>query len=91
MQRRFHIMVEFKPLKTEGLKKLLKNYFPEKEFTEEQIAKLCKYQSATPGDFGTLFERIRFMDEKSVTASYITEELSKLQEEKDGSKRRIGF
>ena len=91
MQRRFHIMVEFKALKEEGVESLLGKYFPQFDFNEEDIRKISKFQSATPGDFGNLSSRLRFMNPDKVTETYITDELCKMQVEKDFGKRIIGF
>lgn len=91
MQRRFHIMVEFKALKDEGVESLLGKYFPQFDFNEEDIRRISRYQSATPGDFGNLFSRLRFMNQEKATKTYITYELCKMQEEKELGKRCIGF
>ena len=91
MQRRFHIMVEFKALKNEGVQSLLGKYFPHFDFNEEDIRRISRYQSATPGDFGNLSSRLRFMNQEKVTETYITDELCKMQEEKEFCKRSIGF
>ncbi|WP_039924983.1 ATP-binding protein, partial [Treponema sp. JC4] len=91
MQRRFHIMVEFKSLKEEGVESLLGKYFPKLNFNEEDIRKISKYQSATPGDFGNISSRLRFMNLEKVTETYITDEICKMQEEKEYGKRSIGF
>ncbi len=91
MQRRFHIMVEFKALKDEGVESLLGKYFPQFNFIEEDIRRISRFQSATPGDFGNLSSRLRFMNQKKVTETYITDELCKMQEEKELGKRSIGF
>ena len=91
MQRRFHIMVEFKALKDEGVESLLGKYFPHFDFSEEDIRRISRFQSATPGDFGNLFSRLRFMNQEKVTETYITDELCKMQEEKEFGKRSIGF
>ena len=91
MQRRFHIMVEFKALKNEGVESLLDKYFPQFDFNEEDIRRISRFQSATPGDFGNLSSRIRFMNQEKVTETYITDELCKMQEEKELGKRSIGF
>ena len=91
MQRRFHIMVEFKALKDEGVESLLGKYFPQFDFNEEDIRRISRFQSATPGDFGNLSSRLRFMNQEKVTETYITEELCKMQEEKEFGKRSIGF
>lgn len=91
MQRRFHIMVEFKALKDEGVESLLGKYFPHFDFNEEDIRMISRFQSATPGDFGNLSSRLRFMNQEKVNEKYITDELCKMQEEKELGKRSIGF
>ena len=91
MQRRFHIMVEFKALKDEGVESLLGKYFSHFDFNEEDIRRISSFQSATPGDFGNLSSRLRFMNQEKVTEKYITDELCKMQEEKELGKRSIGF
>lgn len=91
MQRRFHIMVEFKALKYESVESLLGKYFPQFDFNEEDIRRISRFQSATPGDFGNLSSRLRFMNQEKVTETYITDELCKMQEEKELGKRSIGF
>ncbi len=91
MQRRFHIMVEFKALKNEGVESLLGKYFPHFDFNEEDIRRISRFQSATPGDFGNLSSRLRFMNQEKVTETYITDELCKMQEEKEYGRRSIGF
>ena len=91
MQRRFHIMVEFKALKHEGVESLLGKYFPQFDFSEEDIRRISRFQSATPGDFGNLSSRLRFMNQEKVTETYIIDELCKMQEEKEVGKRSIGF
>lgn len=91
MQRRFHIMVEFKALKDEGIKTLLNNYFCQFNFSDDEVKKISRFQSATPGDFGNLASRLRFMNQERVTETYITEELCKMQEEKESGSRSIGF
>ena len=91
MQRRFHIMVEFKALKDEGVESLLGKYFPQFDFSEEDIRRISRFQSATPGDFGNLSSRLRFMNLEKVTEAYITDELCKMQKEKELGKRSIGF
>ena len=91
MQRRFHFMVEFKALKDEGVESLLGKYFPQFDFSEEDIRRISRFQSATPGDFGNLSSRLRFMNLEKVTEAYITDELCKMQKEKELGKRSIGF
>lgn len=92
MLRRFHICTEFKALNRDGIEKLLKRYFPSIIFSEEQVDSLVRYDSVTPGDFGSISGRVRFMPPAKITAEYITGELIELQKEKDGkSGNVIGF
>lgn len=91
MQRRFDIMVEFKALKEEGVKGLLHKYFPQIAFEDEKVLRLCNYDSVTPGDFGNLSSRLRFLKADKITHDYIIEELCKMQEEKEFGERRAGF
>ena len=94
MERRFQIMVEFKPMKKEGIKTLLSSYFTDYEFNDKDITALENTHSVTPGDFGSLSSRIRFMDSNSITSDYIIEELKNLQKDKkfsDGRDGVIGF
>ena len=82
MQRRFHMLVEFKPLKEEGVRTLLKNYFGNLDFTQEQVDAITRWQSATPGDFAQLYGRIRFMDADAVNSDFVADELQQIQKEK---------
>ena len=91
MQRRFHIMVEFKALKDENVQSILDKYFTQFDFNKEDIRKISRFQSATPGDFGNLSSRLRFMNQEKVSETYITDEFCKMQEEKEFGKRSIGF
>ena len=91
MNRRFHIISEFKPLTAEGINTLLGRYFGRFKFDEESIHRLERLSSVTPGDFGVLEGRLRFMDKALYSESYIIEELCKIQEEKSGVHNRIGF
>ena len=99
MQRRFHMLVEFKPMKFEGIKIMLEKYFPAYHLSNKEIEELEDMESVTPGDFGALSSRIRFMNPDDVNAEYILGELKKMQEEKKkqwkeengSSERKIGF
>lgn len=94
INRRFHILCEFKPLSENGIRTLLRRYFSEINFTEEQIKELSESASVTPGDFGTLSSRLRFMDESEQTAENITKELFAMQKQKKNSdlyEKKIGF
>ena len=98
MQRRFHIMVEFKPMKFDGIKTMLERYFPAYHLSNKEVEELEDCQSVTPGDFGALSSRIRFMNQDDINATYILEELKKMQVEKKNqwaeegcSNHKIGF
>ena len=91
MQRRFHILTEFKALQKEGIETLLARYFDSYNFNPELINSLTKYDTVTPGDFGTLSGKIRFIDKQNITSDFIISELCKIQEEKESNHREIGF
>lgn len=92
MQRRFHILTEFKPLKKDGIEKLLTKFFSTYVFDSLSKERLLQYNSITPGDFGSLAEKIRFMSPNQISSAKIIDELCKIQEEKNGSSnKRIGF
>lgn len=90
MQRRFHIMSEFRALDESGVKKLLARFFKNYEFTDEMINQIVSYDSVTPGDFGSLAGKIRFKKPEDVTAQMIVDDLCVIQEEKEAN-HRIGF
>ena len=92
MNRRFHIIVEFKPMTKEGIRCMLKRYFSSFEFTDDEVARIERCNSVTPGDFGVLAQKIRFMNQSKVDHSFITDELCKIQNEKKGDvQRKIGY
>ncbi|MCR5763238.1 MAG: AAA family ATPase [Treponema sp.] len=61
--------------------------------TEEDSLKdkLIRYNSVTPGDFGTLTGKLRFMPDSEITSESIINELCKIQDEKNCNNHRIGF
>ncbi len=91
MQRRFHIMVEFKALEAAGIEKLLKVYFPQFDFEDGDFRQLCNYESVTPGDFGNISSLLRFLPPSKITKQYIIQELCRMQEEKEYGKKTVGF
>lgn len=92
MQRRFHIISEFKSLTEKGIQTLLKTFFSKCDFTEEQIKKVANYNTVTPGDFGSLSGKIRFMSKDKICSDNIIMELVKIQNEKRiSSGYQIGF
>ena len=92
MQRRFHIITEFKPLKDSGIELLLNRYFSDFVFSKNDIHNLSKMESVTPGDFSSLSGRIRFLPKEKLSKSFIIDELLQIQhEKKSNSSQRIGF
>ena len=67
-------------------------YFSNAETEKLSLSSLTSYNSVTPGVFGRLAGKIRFMDEEEISSEMIIQELCDMQEEKDGSKMcKIGF
>lgn len=92
MQRRFHILTEFKPLTGEGIRTLLGRFFGGYAFDGRDIRRLSDYGSVTPGDFGALEGKLRFMPQERISPVLIIDELCKMQEEKNGTtSKAIGF
>ena len=91
MQRRFHMLVEFKPMKFNGIKIMLEKYFPAWHLSNKEIEELEDSESVTPGDFGALSSRIRFMNPDDVNSAYILDELKKLQVEKKKQWKDEGY
>lgn len=94
INRRFHLLCEFKPITEKGIKTLLNKYFSGIKFSQNQIQELAQTNSLTPDDFASLYARLRFMDEKELNAKNITHELLNMQKEKQSSDyygKKIGF
>lgn len=90
--RRFHFVVEFKPLTKNGIKTLCNTYFHNFDFSDENISTIYNSGSVTPGDFGSLFNKIRFMNKEKQTKEFIIKELCKTVEAKTLTTRKtIGF
>ena len=91
MQRRFHILTEFKPLQKQGIEILLSKYFSKYSFNSDLTGTISKYDTVTPGDFGTLTGKLRFMPASDISSEVIVDELCRIQEEKECNNHRIGF
>ena len=94
MNRRFHAIVEFKPLEREGIAALLKSYFGKYEFSDSDVAKIADFDSAAPGDFGVLAQKLRFMKQSDIDSAFIVDELCRIQREKSNGNTitgKIGF
>lgn len=82
MQRRFHITAEFKALNENGITALLKSFFGNYKFSDAQIKSLSKRSTVTPGDFGSLKSKMRFVSKDRLDSEYVINELIKIQDEK---------
>ena len=93
LQRRFHIITEFKALNEDGITTLLKSFFGKYKFNDGQIQELAKFNTVTPGDFGSLKNKMRFIPQEKLNSEYVVNELLKLQDEKrmNGGGAKIGF
>ncbi|MCR4733485.1 MAG: ATP-binding protein [Treponema sp.] len=91
--RRFHFKIDFKPLTKDGVELLCKSYFEKYKFSENQINEIYSSGDVCPGDFGSLYGKIRFVGKEKINADYITNELCKLVKAKGRSweKQKIGF
>ena len=79
------------PSKTKGtVNKMLEKYFPAYHLSNREIEILEDSESVTPGDFGALANRIRFMNQEEVNSQFILDELKKLQSEKKKQWREEG-
>lgn len=92
MQRRFHILTEFKALNEQGIETLLGSFFGQYKFEDAQVSSLAKYDTVTPGDFGSLKSKLRFVSKDKISSDYIIGEMLNIQKEKlcNGS-GKIGF
>ena len=93
LQRRFHIITEFKALNEDGITTLLKSFFGKYKFNDGQIQELAKFNTVTPGDFGSLKNKMRFIPQEKLNSEYVVNELLKIQDEKrmNGGGAKIGF
>ena len=92
--RRFHMKIGFEALDKEGIALLCKSYFEKFEFSDFQINEIFNSGEVTPGDFGSLFGRLRFTDPEEVTPDFICTELIKVVKGKKRSwenQKSIGF
>ena len=60
-------------------------------FNQNLLNQIYKYDTVTPGDFGQLSGKLRFMSKDSLSSEKIIYELCKIQEEKKSNHRNIGF
>ena len=92
--RRFHMKIGFEPLDKDGISLLCKSYFEKFEFSDQQVNEIYNSGEVTPGDFGSLYGRMRFTDPSEVNSELICTELIKLVKGKKRSwenSKSIGF
>lgn len=91
--RRFHFKVGFKPLTKDGIEVLWNSYFTNYQITQNEYDRIYESGTVTPGDFGTLNGKLRFVSHDKLNADYIVDELCKIiRGKKTGiEKRRMGF
>lgn len=91
--RRFHFKIGFRPLTKEGVSLLCKSYFKQYKITQAQMNLIYNSGDVTPGDFGTLNGKLRFLGKDKQNAKFITEELCKIVKSKERSweNKQIGF
>ena len=93
LDRRFNFKIGFKPLTKEGVTLLCESYFENLKLTPAQISEIYSAGDVTPGDFGALNGKLRFLPKEKKTAQYVTEALCKIVREKTRSfeNKKIGF
>jgi chromosomal replication initiation ATPase DnaA len=90
--RRFHFKIGFNALTEQGIEILWKNYFSQYEITQNQFNTIFNSGNVTPGDFGALNGKLRFVGKDKLNSDYIVNELCKIVREKKGTRnKRIGF
>ena len=88
-RRRFAIKVKFDYLTREGIETVWASFFP-KLCCPERIKRMT---TLAPGDFGAVYNQLRYMPEYRLTADYVANVLEREIEAKEGieNKRRMGF
>ncbi len=91
--RRFNFKIDFNPLTRDGVALLCKNYFGKYELSPQQVDKIYQAGDVTPGDFGALRGKIKYLKPEVLTADYITGEMCKVVSGKERSweHKKIGF
>lgn len=88
-RRRFAIKVKFDYLTREGIETVWNSFFPKLECPE----RIKRMTTLAPGDFGAVYNQLRYMPEYRLTADYVANALEREIEAKEGveNKRRMGF
>ena len=92
--RRFNFHVEFDYLTKDGFEILFNSYFKNYSISEEQKDELFKSGNFTPGDFGTLYKKLKFVSKEKINSDFICQELISLAKLKNNGfekTNKIGF
>ena len=88
-RRRFAIKVKFDYLTREGIEMIWDSFFPKLSCPEH----VKRMTALAPGDFGAVYNQLRYMPAQKLTADRIAKALEREIEVKEGieNKRRMGF
>lgn len=92
--RRFNFHVEFDYLTKDGFEILFNSYFKNYSISKEQKDELFKSGNFTPGDFGTLYKKLKFVSKEKINSEFICQELISLAKLKNNGfekTNKIGF
>ncbi len=90
--RRFNIKIGFDYLKTEGVNELFNVYFNEMCDLSVNNDKIMQLKHLTPADFKVVYQKLYFMDRKTINTDMIIDMLKSEEHLKEGFiKKKIGF
>ena len=91
--RRFNFKIGFNPLTKDGVTLLTQKYFADYNLDKSQIQEIFDSGEVTPGDFGALNGKLRFVKKEKLNAQFITQELCKIVRNKKTNRlnHKIGF
>lgn len=87
-RRRFALKLGFNYLKSDGIEKIWKSFYPQFNCPDE----IKSFEMLTPGDFNAVFSRLRYLPQHKLSKKRIASELEKEIEAKGGhANRKMGF
>ena len=91
--RRFNFKIGFNPLTKDGVTLLTEKYFADYNLDKSQVQEIYDSGEVTPGDFGALNGKLRFVKKEKLNAQFITDELCKIVRNKKTNRlnHKIGF
>ena len=92
--RRFNFHVEFNYLTKDGFEILFNSYFKNYSISKKQKDELFRSGNFTPGDFGTLYKKLKFVSKEKINSEFICQELISLAKLKNNGfekTNKIGF